>query len=80
MRAILIASLLLAGCTAVATVKKAVPAIRASVERTNDKKMDTSRAFVCGNTYRAEIEAVARWNLTGGDFKNFCGRQNAVTR
>lgn len=68
--------LLLTACgTPVGTrVSASTSVVKAVVAKTNDIKMDKSRRYVCGNTYRAEVDAITRWNITGGTFKTFCGR------
>ncbi len=77
---IVISVTLITGCTTVAKVKQATVIGRSTIEKVVDIKMNASRRFVCNNTYRAETSARARWNISGKNFKTFCGRPTDLTR
>jgi len=49
--------------------------VKALGAKTNDEAMDKARNFVCNNTYRAESQAMQRWNITAKEWSNFCGRE-----
>ena len=77
-----ILSLLLAGCGTVtgAKITATSATVKALVVKTIDAKMNTSRGFVCNNTYRAEMTARSRWGVAGASWNDFCGRSDGAGR